>query len=58
MTADNWAGHVAYGLNRSHVETVISDGRVVVRDGQCSMVDEHGVMVDAREQAVRLWDRL
>jgi len=58
VTADNWPGHVAYGLNRSHVETVISDGRVVVRDRRCIMVDEHEVMADARRQSVRLWDRL
>jgi cytosine/adenosine deaminase-related metal-dependent hydrolase len=58
ITAQNWAAHVMYGLTRSHVETVISDGRVVVRDGACTLIDEDAVLGEAREQARRLWEQL
>jgi cytosine/adenosine deaminase-related metal-dependent hydrolase len=54
----NWPTHIVYGLNRSHIETVISDGRVIVRDGRCTLVDEDTIYANAREQATRLWDRL
>lgn len=58
ITPDNWPGHVMYGLNRSHVRTVISQGRVIVRDRQSTTVDEVAVMAEARVQAQRLWERL
>ena len=58
ITSGNWAAHVMYGLNRGHVETVISDGRVVVRDGRCTLVDEQSIYRDACIQAQRLWDKL
>jgi cytosine/adenosine deaminase-related metal-dependent hydrolase len=54
----NWPTHIVYGLNRSHIETVISDGRVIVRDGRCTLVDEDTIYANAREQATRLWNRL
>jgi cytosine/adenosine deaminase-related metal-dependent hydrolase len=58
VTADNWAAHVVYGLNRSHVESVISDGRWIVRDRRCTRVDQDTIIAEARQQARRLWDRL
>jgi cytosine/adenosine deaminase-related metal-dependent hydrolase len=58
ITTDNWAAHVVYGLNRSHVESVISDGRWIVRGHRCTRVDEDTILAEARQQARRLWDRL
>lgn len=54
----NWAGHVVYGVTRADVETVISDGRVIVEGGRCTRIDEHECQEFAREQAERLWSRL
>jgi cytosine/adenosine deaminase-related metal-dependent hydrolase len=58
ITPSNWPAHVMYGLNRSHVETVISNGRIIVRDRRCVLVDEDALLAEARHQAQRLWDRL
>jgi len=58
ITPDNWPAHVMYGLNRSHVCTVISQGRVIVRDRELTTVDEAAVMAEARVQANRLWEKL
>ena len=58
ITPANWPSHVMYGLNRSHVEAVVSSGRVIVRDRRCTLVDEEAVLADARCQAQRLWDQL
>ena len=38
-----------------HVETVIVDGRIVVKDGHSTMVDEEQVMKDCQEQAKIMW---
>ncbi|NNE06975.1 MAG: amidohydrolase family protein [Gemmatimonadetes bacterium] len=58
VTPDNWPAHVMYGLNRSHVSKVISDGRVVVDGGRCALIDEEKALAFAREQAARLWKKL
>ena len=58
VTPENWPAHVVYGLDRSHVDTVISDGRVIVQNGRCTLVDEAAILAEARQQAQRLWDRL
>jgi len=58
ITPENWPAHVVYGLNRSHVESVVSDGRWIVRDRRCTLVDETTILEEARQQAERLWDRL
>lgn len=58
ITSENWAAHVVYALNCSHVDTVISDGQIIVSGGRCTLVDEDGVMDLAREQASRLWSVL
>ncbi len=58
VTPANWASHVMYGLNRSHIETVISDGRVIVQNRRCTLLDEDSVLAEAQHQAKRLWDKL
>ena len=58
ITQDNWPAHVVYGLSRADVETVISDGRVIVEAGRCTRIDEDECFEFAREQAQRLWSRL
>lgn len=58
VTSGNWPAHMVYALNRSHVDTVISDGRVIVSGGRSTLVDEQEIMSEAREQAARLWSVL
>jgi cytosine/adenosine deaminase-related metal-dependent hydrolase len=38
-----------------HVETVIVDGQIVVKDGQTTLVDEEETMRECQEQAKILW---
>jgi cytosine/adenosine deaminase-related metal-dependent hydrolase len=54
----NWPGHFCYGLSRSHVHSVISDGRLIVRAGRVTTVDEDKVYEYSRKQAERLWRKL
>jgi cytosine/adenosine deaminase-related metal-dependent hydrolase len=58
VTTANMAGHFLYGLNSSHVRSVVSGGRLIVRDRRMTLVDEGEIMEDARKQAERLWRRL
>jgi len=58
ITSENWPAHVVYGLTSRHVDSVISDGRVIVEHGRCTLVDEDEVYARAGEQARRLWSLL
>jgi cytosine/adenosine deaminase-related metal-dependent hydrolase len=58
VTAENWLGHFFYGLQGSDVSGVISDGRWVYKNRQLLNVSEKEILQFAKEQAVRLWERL
>lgn len=55
VTQDNFIGHFVFGLAAQHVQTVINNGKVIVRDRKVLGVDEEAVSLQAREQANRLW---
>ena len=54
----NVLGHIFYGLTAGHVDTVISQGRVIVENRQLTRCNEEEILAFARQQAKRLWDRL
>jgi len=58
LTRDNFLGHFVYGIDARHVETVISNGKVIVDDRQNATVDEQQVLEHAREMGGRLWSKL
>jgi cytosine/adenosine deaminase-related metal-dependent hydrolase len=58
LTADNLAGHVLFGLDRSHVRSVLVAGRWVVRDRRIVGVDVSAAFSRAREVARDLWQRM
>ena len=58
LTQDNFLGHFVYGIDARDVESVISQGRVVVEDRKVTTVDEKDVLSYAREMGRRLWAKL
>ncbi|MEG1610307.1 MAG: amidohydrolase family protein [Bilophila sp.] len=55
LTADNFPGHFCYAFAARHVETVISQGRVIVDHQTLVSGDEQDILAYANEQAARLW---
>jgi cytosine/adenosine deaminase-related metal-dependent hydrolase len=55
LTADNLAGHLLFGLDRSHVRSTMVAGRFVLRDRRVVAVDEAAVLARARAVAERVW---
>ena len=51
-------GHLIFGLTGWMVETVIIDGRVVMRDRELTAVDSRDIEARARERARDLWKRM
>jgi len=58
MNSNNFYGHFIFGLNATHVQHVISNGKLIVKDRIIQTVDEHAVLDFTREQANRLWEKL
>ncbi len=58
LTADNLAGHVLFGVDRSHVRSVLVAGRWVVSDRRIVGVDVRAAFARARDAAPVLWRRM
>ena len=58
LTSENLAGHLLFGLDRSHVRSTMVAGRFVLRDGRVTTVDEAAVFARARVAAAALWERM
>jgi cytosine/adenosine deaminase-related metal-dependent hydrolase len=58
LTAENLAGHLIFGLDRSHVRSTMVAGRFVLRGRAVATVDEAAVFARARAVAERLWSRM
>jgi putative selenium metabolism protein SsnA len=58
LTADNLAGHLLFGLDRSHVRSTMVAGRFVLRDRRITSVDEAAVATRARAAAEGVWARM
>ena len=58
ITPDNWAAHMMYALNSSHVHSVVSRGRVIVDNHELTTIDANAERARARSQAERLWKML
>jgi putative selenium metabolism protein SsnA len=58
LTGGNLAGHVLFGLDRSHVRSTMVAGRFVLRERRLTTVDEVAVLARARRAASALWKRM
>jgi putative selenium metabolism protein SsnA len=58
LKAENLAGHLLFGLDRSHVRSTMVAGRFVLRDRRITNVDETSVFASARLAAEALWKKL
>ena len=58
LDAGNLAGHVLFGLDRSHVSSVLVAGKWVVRERRLVSVDASAAFERARAVAPRVWERM
>ncbi|MBU2513804.1 amidohydrolase family protein [bacterium] len=58
ITADNFLGHFLFGLDSRHVESVISNGKLIVKEGELQTMDEAEILTFAREMGTKLWEKL
>ncbi len=58
LESGNLGGHLLFGIDRSHVASVMVAGRWVVRNRRLVNVDVEAAYARAREAAPRLWERM
>jgi cytosine/adenosine deaminase-related metal-dependent hydrolase len=58
LTQDNFLSHFIYGIDSRHVESVISQGRLLVEKRQVATVDEEEVLTHARAMGRKLWEKI
>jgi putative selenium metabolism protein SsnA len=58
LTSENLVGHLLFGLDRSHVRSVVVAGRFVLRDRRLTSVKEEFTLARARAAAAALWERM
>ena len=58
LTADNWMGHLVFGISQSSVDTTIVNGRVLYWNKQLFLdLDEEEISTKSQETARKLWQR-
>lgn len=55
---DNFLGHFFYSFNNSIIEHVISNGRLIVKNKKLTQIDEDSIIIESRQQAIKLWKKL
>lgn len=58
VTKENLAGHFAYGINQSHIQHVIANGKLIVKNRALILIDEDIVLKESKKLARWLWDRM
>jgi len=58
LTADNIFGHLLFGIANAPVDSLMVNGRWVVRHRECVTVDERAIAERAAAQARALWNRV
>ncbi len=58
MNEENFLGHFIFGLRDRHIQHVISNGKLIVKNREITTVDEEDLLRFSREQGKRLWSKL
>jgi cytosine/adenosine deaminase-related metal-dependent hydrolase len=58
INQDNFLGHFVHGIESRHVESVISSGRLIVRNRRLVTASEDDILAFAREMGRQLWAKM
>ena len=58
INQNNFCGHFIFGLNSNHINHVISNGRLIVKNRQIQTVDESEILKVSKDCANRLWKKM
>lgn len=55
---NNFTGHFVFGIDSRHVESVISNGQLIVKNRKMLTVNEDEILQFAREMGNKLWEKM
>lgn len=58
VTRENLTGHFVYGINQSHIEHLISNGKLILKNRKVITVDEEVIQKESQKLALALWKRM
>ncbi len=58
FNSDNFLGHFIYAINTTHIQHVISNGKLIVNDRRMVNVNETDIKAHSRELSKKLWNRM
>jgi cytosine/adenosine deaminase-related metal-dependent hydrolase len=58
ITASNFVSHFVYGFNSNHVETLISNGNLIMKNKEVLNVDEAEILKFTRKEGKKLWEKM
>lgn len=58
INQDNFLGHFVFGINSNHINDVISNGKIIVKNRKMKTVNESEILEFSKEQSVRLWKKM
>jgi hypothetical protein len=58
VTSENFIGHFIYGIDSAHVDTVISNGEIIVKDKEIVKVNEEEILNNAKACGLKLWEKM
>lgn len=58
VTPENLAGHFVYGINQTHIEHLISNGKLILKNRKVITVDEEVILKETQKLALALWERM
>lgn len=58
INQNNFLGHFLFGLEAKHVQHVISQGKLIVKDKKITTVNEEEILEFSKEQGKKLWEKM
>ena len=58
INRDNFCGHFIFGINSNHINDVISNGKIIVKNRLIQTVNEAEILKVSKECANRLWKKM
>ncbi len=58
INSNNFLGHFVFSIESKHVQHVISDGKLIVKDRKVTTVNEDEIMAQSRKLSLKLWDKM
>ncbi len=58
FNSDNFYSHFIYGMNKGNIDSVISNGKIIMKEKKITNIDEKSILRRSRELSTTLWKRM